>query len=61
MSETIAAALCLVSRNRKADEVVVKLTPDEVERVIDIVQHLEASGRRSHLGPFIHAPLDARA
>jgi hypothetical protein len=38
VSETIAAALCLVSRNRKADEVVVKLTPGEVERVIDIVQ-----------------------
>jgi hypothetical protein len=34
VSETIAAALCLVSRNRKANEVVVKLTPNEVERVI---------------------------
>jgi hypothetical protein len=37
ISETMAAALYLVSRNRKADEVVVKLTPSEVERVIDIV------------------------
>jgi hypothetical protein len=38
VSETIAAALYLVSRNKKADEVVVKLTAGEVERVTDIVQ-----------------------
>jgi hypothetical protein len=38
VSETIAAALYLVSRNRKADEVVVKLTPGEMERVIAFVQ-----------------------
>jgi hypothetical protein len=38
VSETIAAALCLISRNRRVGEVVVKLTPGEVERVIDIVQ-----------------------
>jgi hypothetical protein len=37
-SETIAAALHLVSRDRKAQDVVVKLTPGEVERVMDIVQ-----------------------
>jgi hypothetical protein len=38
VSETIAAALYLVSKNRKADGVVVKLTPDEMERVIAFVQ-----------------------
>jgi hypothetical protein len=37
VSETIAAALYLVSRDRKAQDVVVKLTPGEVERVMDIV------------------------
>ena len=36
--ETIAAALYLISENRKTDEVMVKLTPSEIERVIDIVQ-----------------------
>ena len=35
VSETIAAALYLISRNSKAGEVVVKLTPGEIERVID--------------------------
>ena len=39
VSETIAAALYLVSRNRKADEVVIKLTSGEMERVIAFVQH----------------------
>ena len=39
VSETIAAALYLISENRKADEVVVKLTPGEIELVTDIVQH----------------------
>ena len=39
MSETIAAALCLISRNRKVGEVVVKLTPGEMERVVAFVQH----------------------
>jgi hypothetical protein len=38
VSETIAAALCLISRNRKVREVVVKLTPSETERVIAFVQ-----------------------
>jgi hypothetical protein len=38
VSETIAAALYLVSRNRKADKVVVKLLPGEMERVIAFVQ-----------------------
>jgi hypothetical protein len=36
--ETVAAALYLISENRKIDEVVVKLTLGEIERVIDIVQ-----------------------
>jgi hypothetical protein len=38
LSETVAAALYLISENRKIDEVVVKLTPGEIERVIDFVQ-----------------------
>jgi hypothetical protein len=38
VSETIAAALYLVSRSRKADEVVVKLLPGEMERLIAFVQ-----------------------
>jgi hypothetical protein len=38
VSETISAALYLVSRNMKVDEVLVKLTPGEVDLVLDIVQ-----------------------
>jgi hypothetical protein len=38
LSETVAAALYLISENRKTCEVMVKLTPSEIERVIDIVQ-----------------------
>jgi hypothetical protein len=38
VSETIAAALYLLSENRKADEVLVKLAPGEMERVITVVQ-----------------------
>jgi hypothetical protein len=38
LSETVAAALYLISENRKTDEVVVKLRSSEVARVIDIVQ-----------------------
>jgi uncharacterized protein YwbE len=38
MSETIAAALYLISQNSKPGAVLVKLTPGEIERVIDIVQ-----------------------
>jgi hypothetical protein len=38
VSETIAAALCLISRSRKVGEVVVKLTPGEMERVVAFVQ-----------------------
>jgi hypothetical protein len=38
VSETIAAALYLVSRDRKAEDIVVKLTLGEVERLIGIVQ-----------------------
>jgi len=38
MSETVAAALYLISKRRKADEVVAKLTPSEMERFIEIVQ-----------------------
>jgi hypothetical protein len=44
VSETIAAALYLVSRNRKADEVVVKLTPGELERVKDFFDAALHSG-----------------
>jgi hypothetical protein len=40
VSETIAAALWLISRNRKVGEVVVKLTPGEMERVVAFVQGL---------------------
>jgi hypothetical protein len=36
--ETIAAALYLISENRKTDEIVIKLTPADIARVIDIVQ-----------------------
>jgi hypothetical protein len=36
--ETTAAALYLLSENRRADEVVAKLTPGEVKLVIDTVQ-----------------------
>jgi len=38
LSETIAAALYLISENRKTDEIVIKLTPADIARVIDIVQ-----------------------
>jgi hypothetical protein len=38
VSETIAAALYLLSENRKAEEVLVKLAPGEMERVITVVQ-----------------------
>jgi hypothetical protein len=38
LSETVAAALYLISENRKTDEVVVNLRPSEIARVIDIVQ-----------------------
>ncbi len=39
VSETIAAALYLLSENRKAGEVVGRLTPGELGRVIDVVGH----------------------
>jgi hypothetical protein len=38
LSETIAAALYLISQNRMAGEVLVKLTPGETKQVIDILQ-----------------------
>jgi hypothetical protein len=38
VSETTAAALHLLSENRRADEVVAKLKPSEVKLVIDTVQ-----------------------
>jgi hypothetical protein len=37
VSETIVAALYLLSENRKAEEVVGKLTPGEFERVVEAV------------------------
>jgi hypothetical protein len=39
VSETIAAALCLLSEKRKAEEVVDKLAPGELEQVIAVVGH----------------------
>jgi hypothetical protein len=39
VSETIAAAVYLLAENRKAEEVVDKLKPSEMERVIDIIGH----------------------
>ena len=39
VSETTAAALYLLSENRKADEVVGKLTQGELEQVIEVVGH----------------------
>jgi hypothetical protein len=38
LSETVAAALFLISENRKTDEIIIKHTPGEIEGVIDIVQ-----------------------
>jgi len=38
LSETVAAALWLISERRKADEVVAKLTPGEMARFIEIAQ-----------------------
>jgi hypothetical protein len=38
LSETTAAALYLLSENRKADEVVAKLKPAEVKLVVGVVQ-----------------------
>jgi hypothetical protein len=42
--QAIAAALYLVSRNRKAGEVLVKLTPGEMELVIAFVQRILSTG-----------------
>ena len=39
VSETIGTALYLLSENRKADEVVGKLTQGELEQVIEVVGH----------------------
>jgi hypothetical protein len=52
VSETIAAALCLISRNRKVDEVVVKLTSGETERVVAFVQRWPDHFPRGALDPF---------
>jgi hypothetical protein len=38
LSETVAAALYLISENRKTDEIVIRLTPADIARVINIVQ-----------------------
>ena len=37
VSETIAAAVYLLSENRRAEEVVGELNPSELERVIDVI------------------------
>ena len=52
VSETIAAALYLVSRNRKVGEVVVKLTLGETERVIAFVQTWPDHFPRGALDPI---------
>ncbi len=39
VAETIAAAVYLLSENRKTEEVVGQLNPGEIERVIDIIAH----------------------
>jgi hypothetical protein len=39
VSETIAAALYLLSENRKGEAVVGKLNPSELEQVIDVIRH----------------------
>jgi hypothetical protein len=52
VSETIAAALCLISRNRKVGEVVVKLTLGETERVIAFVQTWPDRFPRGALDPL---------
>jgi hypothetical protein len=39
VSETVAAALYVLSENRKAEDVVGKLSPSELEQVIDIIGH----------------------
>ena len=53
VSETIAAAVYLLSENRKAEEVVGKLDPSEIEQVIDIIGHQPTAfprGFSHHLG-----------
>ena len=37
VSETIAAAVYLLSENRRAEEVVGELNPSELDRVIDVI------------------------
>jgi hypothetical protein len=39
VSETIAAALFLLSKKREAEEVVDKLKPDELKLVVEVVEH----------------------
>jgi hypothetical protein len=39
VSETIAAALFLLSKDRKAEEVVVRLKPDELKVVVEVVEN----------------------
>ncbi len=48
-SEPVAAALYLISENRKIDEVVAKLKPSEVELVVDTVQRWPECGPRGVL------------
>jgi hypothetical protein len=55
VSETIAAALCLISRNRKVGDVVVKLTLGETERVIAFVQTWPDHFPRGALDPISYA------
>ena len=45
VSETIAAAVYLLGEARNAEDVVDKLNPGEIERVIDIIGHHEGTPR----------------
>jgi hypothetical protein len=59
VSETIAAAVYLLSENRRAEEVVGKLNPSELERVIDVnrapARPLSAGDTRRSSGQQTHA------
>jgi hypothetical protein len=59
VSETIAAAVYLLSENRRAEEVVGELNPSELERVIDVnrapARPLSAGDTRRSSGQQTHA------
>jgi hypothetical protein len=47
VSETIAAALFLLSKKRQAEEIVDRLDPDELKLVVEVVEQLRRSVRSS--------------